>query len=88
MPAFTRQFSASVGWRSQVVMKTSVGSASQGRLDRLAVGKIHGDVLHALGQVVLVAGNAGNRPALRRQMLRQMAANNAENAGDERVAIS
>ena len=42
----------------------------------------------AFWQVMLVAGNTGDRPALGRdQMLSQMAANNAGNTGDQRVAI-
>ena len=32
MPAFTRQFSASVGWRSQAAMNMSLISESRGQL--------------------------------------------------------
>jgi hypothetical protein len=87
MPAFTRQFSASVGWRNQAVMNTSVTSARFSAVV-LANLKVDGNVLYAFWQVMVVAGNAGDRPALcRDQMLGQMAANNAGNTGDQRVAI-
>ena len=89
MPAFTRQFSASVGWRNQAVMNTSVTSASFNAVFTSSpTCKIDGNVLHAFWQVMLVAGNTGDRPALGRdQMLSQMAADNAGNTGDQRVAI-
>ena len=89
MPALTRQFSASVGWRNQAVMNTSRDiRALQRGFHVLANLKVDGNVLHAFWQVMLVAGNAGDRPALGRdQMLSQMAADNAGNTGDQRVAI-
>ena len=49
--------------------------------------EIDGDVLYAFWQVMLVTGNAGDCPAGRDQMLRQVAADNAGNAGDQRVAL-
>ena len=56
MPALTRQFSASVDWRNQVVTKTSVTFV---RLHTFfsVIGnlKINGNMLHAFRQVVLVA---------------------------------
>ena len=60
----------------------------QRRLHVLAGLQVDGNVLHAFWQVVLVARNTGDRPALgRHQMPRQMAADNAGNAGDQCVAI-
>ena len=62
--------------------------ALQRRFHVLANLKVDGNVLYAFWQVMVVAGNAGDRPALcRDQMLGQMAANNAGNTGDQRVAI-
>jgi hypothetical protein len=50
--------------------------------------KVDGNVRHACRQVVIVARDAGDRPALGRdQTLGQMAANNAGDAGDQRVAF-
>jgi hypothetical protein len=60
----------------------------QRRLHVLAGLQVDCNVLHAFWQVVLVARNTGDGPALgRHQMLRQMAADNAGNAGDQCVAI-
>jgi hypothetical protein len=50
--------------------------------------QVYGNVLYAFWQIMLVAGNASDSPALYPdQILSEMAANNSGNTGDQRVTI-
>ena len=84
MAPFTAQFSASVAWRTQVVMKTWVGSMPASEA-RSASGSSRSAAIgpHAGDAGLRLAGDAVDLPALGDEVRGQIVPDDAGHAGDE-----